>query len=260
MRVSIITVCYNSEATIEKTIKSVLSQTFQNIEYIIVDGGSKDSTLDIVSKYQDNIAKVISEPDKGIYDAMNKGIKAATGDIIGILNSDDYYVGDDIASIIVKAFKQNSPDIVFADLAYVVTGSENKLLRYYSAKKFTPKKLKYGIMPPHPTLYVKREVYEKHGNYRLDFKIASDYEMFVRLLLVKELSYYYINKCMIKMTIGGVSTSNFESKKIINTETIKALSVNGINVSYLSILRKYPTKIFGIIKGRLMNLFQVGIK
>ena len=115
-------------------------------------------------------------------------------------------------------------------------------------------------MPPHPTLYVKREVYEKNGNYRLDFKIASDYEMFVRLLLVKELSYYYINKCIIKMIIGGVSTSNFDSKKIINTETIKALNVNGINVSYLSILRKYPTKIFGIIKGRLMNLFQVEIK
>lgn len=260
MKVSIITVCYNSEATIENTIKSVVLQTYADIEYIIIDGKSSDATLDIVSKYQDKIAKVISEPDQGIYDAMNKGIEEATGDIVGILNSDDYYVGDDVVGTIANAFKQNSPDLVFADLAYVKADNQDKILRYYGAKNFKPKMLKCGIMPPHPTLYVKKEIYETYGNYRLDFKIASDYEMFVRLLLVNKLSYYYINKCIIKMTVGGISTSNFDSKKIINIETIKALSVNGINVSYLSIFRKYPKKVFEIIKGRLMTLFQVGIK
>lgn len=260
MKVSIITVCYNSQATIENTIRSVVSQTHSDIEYIIVDGKSSDNTLEIVSKYQDKIAKVISETDQGIYDAMNKGIKAATGDIIGILNSDDYYVDSDVVSCIVKAFDEKSPDMVFADLAFVAGSNQDKILRYYSAKGFTPQKLKNGIMPPHPTLYVKKEVYQKYGNYRLDFKIAADYEMFVRLLLVKQLTYFYINKCIIKMTVGGVSTSNFDSKKIINTETIKALSVNGIDVSYMSIFRKYPTKLFEIMKGRFMSLFCIKLK
>lgn len=260
MKISIITVCYNSEATIENTIRSVVSQSYQDIEYIVIDGESSDKTLDIVKRYEDKIAKIISEPDQGIYDAMNKGIKVATGDVIGILNSDDYYIGDDVVSKIAKAFKENSPDLIFADLAYVTTDNQNKILRYYSAKRFVPKKLKQGIMPPHPTLYVKKEVYEKYGNYSLDFKIASDYEMFVRLLLVKKLSYFYMNNCIIKMTVGGVSTNNFDSKKIINIETIKALSVNGINVSYFSILRKYPTKIFEMMKGRLMSLFKVELK
>jgi hypothetical protein len=150
--------------------------------------------------------------------------------------------------------------LVFADLAHVSGQNQDKILRYYGAKRFTPQKLKCGIMPPHPTLYVKKEVYIRYGDYSLDFKIAADYEMFVRLLLVKQLSYFYINKCIIKMTVGGVSTSNFDSKKIINIETIKALSVNGMCVSYLNIFRKYPTKIFEIIKGRLMSLFQIKLK
>ena len=251
MKVTIITVCYNSEATIENTIKSVVSQTYKEIEYIIIDGNSNDSTLSIINEYSNTIAKVVSEPDDGIYDAMNKGIALATGDIIGILNSDDRYYNKEVIYNIVREFKQTESDMVFADLMFV--NSRNRILRYYSAKNFRPNKLKFGIMPPHPTLFVRRSVYEAYGSYRLDFKIAADYEIFVRFLLVHKLSYTYMNKCIIKMMAGGVSTNNLDSKKIINQETIKALRVNGIKANYLYILCKYPTKLFEIIRGRLLN-------
>lgn len=253
MKVSIITVCYNSATTIENTIKSVLLQTYKNIEYIIVDGNSSDNTLSVVNEYNSKISKIVSESDKGIYDAMNKGIALASGDIVGLLNSDDCYSNEDVIRQVVDSFRQNSSDMFFADLKFI--NGDNKILRYYSAKRFSPTKLKFGIMPPHPTLFVKKEVYQKYGNYRLDFKIAADYEMFVRLLIVEKLKYSYMNSCIINMLAGGVSTSNFNSNKIINEETVKALKVNGIKANYLCILRKYPTKILEVIKGRLLNLF-----
>ncbi|WP_150468043.1 glycosyltransferase family 2 protein [Francisella sp. SYW-9] len=251
MKVSIITVCYNSAETIENTIKSVLLQTYQDIEYIIVDGGSYDTTLDILAKYESRISKIISESDDGIYDAMNKGIALATGDIVGILNSDDCYSDSSVIDNIVKEFKQNDKDMLFADLMFV--NESSKILRYYSAKRFTPNKLKFGIMPPHPTLFVKKSVYDKYGVYRLDFKIAADYEIFVRFLLVNRLSYTYLNKCIIKMLVGGVSTSNLQSKKIINQETMKALKINGIKANYWCISTKYVVKLLEILKGRMLN-------
>jgi glycosyltransferase involved in cell wall biosynthesis len=252
LKVSIITVSYNSDATIENTLKSVLSQDYDNIEYIIIDGGSNDKTLKILDKYSSKLAKVVSEPDKGIYDAMNKGIALATGDIIGILNSDDCYINNEVISEVVANFSKGNPDLIFADLLFI--NKNNKIRRYYSAKRFTPTKLKFGIMPPHPTLFVKKSIYKKYGNYRLDFQIAADYEIFVRLLLVHRLRYRYINKCIIKMLVGGISTSNINSKKIINQETIKALEINGIKSNSLYILTKYPKKIMEIFKGRLLNV------
>lgn len=254
MKVSVITVCYNSVVTIEDTIKSVLSQTYENIEYIIIDGNSSDNTLDIINKYSSKIAKIVSEPDKGIYDAMNKGIALASGDIIGLLNSDDCYSNENVIEQIVDEFQQNDPDMVFADLMFI--NEHNKILRYYSAKRFSPNKLKFGIMPPHPTLFVKKDIYQKYGDYRLDFKIAADYEIFVRFLLINKLSYSYISTCIVKMMVGGVSTNSLRSRKINNKETLKALRDNGIEVNYLYILRKYPTKILEVMKGRLLNFFK----
>ena len=254
MKVSIITVCYNSAETIENTINSVLSQTYQNIEYIIIDGGSDDGTLDLLAKYDSKLSKIISERDNGIYDAMNKGISLATGDIIGILNSDDCYSDIDIINIIVDEFKHNDKDMLFADLMFV--NKNNRILRYYSAKRFSPNKLKFGIMPPHPTLFVKKNIYDKYGAYRLNFKIAADYEIFVRFLLVNRLSYIYLDKCIIKMLIGGLSTSSLESKKIINQETIKALESNGIKANYWCISTKYVTKLLEILKGWLLNYYK----
>ena len=254
MKVSIITVCYNSAETIENAINSVLSQTYQNIEYIIIDGGSDDGTLDLLAKYGSKLSKIISERDNGIYDAMNKGISLAAGDIIGILNSDDCYSDIDIINIIVDEFKHNDKDMLFADLMFV--NKDNRILRYYSAKRFSPNKLKFGIMPPHPTLFVKKNIYDKYGLYRLDFKIAADYEIFVRFLLVNRLSYIYLDKYIIKMLVGGLSTSSLESKKIINQETIKALESNGIKANYWCISTKYVTKLLEIFKGRLLNYYK----
>ena len=189
MKVSIITVVYNRADVIRDTIESVLSQTYKNIEYIIIDGASTDGTMDVVNEYKDKISKIISEPDKGLYDAINKGIKDATGDVIGLIHSDDFYLDNLVIQRVVDTFKKENKHMLFADLLYIKGDNKDKVLRYYSAKNFTVKKLKYGFMPPHPTLFVKKEVYEKYGLYKIDYKIAADYEMFVRLLLVNTINF-----------------------------------------------------------------------
>lgn len=193
MKVSIITVVYNRADVIRDTIESVLSQTYKNIEYIIIDGASTDGTMDVVNEYKDKISKIISEPDRGLYDAINKGIKEATGDVIGLIHSDDFYLDNLVIQRVVDTFKKENKHMLFADLLYIKGDNKDKVLRYYSAKNFTVKKLKYGFVPPHPTLFVKKEVYEKYGLYKIDYKIAADYEMFVRLLLVNKLSFSYIH-------------------------------------------------------------------
>lgn len=253
MKVSIITVVYNRADVIRDTIESVLSQTYKNIEYIIIDGASTDSTMDVVNKYKDKISKIISEPDKGLYDAINKGIKEATGDVIGLIHSDDFYLDNLVVQRIVDTFKKENKDMLFADLLYIKGDNKDKILRYYSAKNFTVKKLKHGFMPPHPTLFVKKEVYEKYGLYKIDYKIAADYEMFVRLLLVNKLSFSYIHLPIVKMRVGGVSSGGIRRKIECNIEVVRAIKSNGIKTNHLLILKKYPIKVFEIVKGYTYN-------
>ena len=175
MKVSIITVVWNNKDIIKDAIDSVLSQSYKDIEYIIIDGASTDGTVDIVKSYGDKITKFISEPDKGLYDAMNKGIKLATGDIIGILNSDDFYTDKYVIEKIVGTFESLHVDSVFADLIYVKPENLTKTVRYYDSSKFYPAKFAYGYMPAHPTFFVRKEIYEKYGVFRTDLKIASDF-------------------------------------------------------------------------------------
>lgn len=210
MTVSIITVCYNSAATIEDTITSVLSQDYKNIEYIVIDGGSSDATLDIINKYREQISIVISEPDKGIYDAMNKGIKNATGNIVGILNSDDFYETKDVISEIVNNFDIDT-DIVFGNLIFVKPENIKKITRFYSLPHFKAWKLRFGWMPPHPATFIKKSVYDKYGLYKINYKISADYEVFVRFLLVNKVNFKHINKILVRMRDGGVSTSGLRS-------------------------------------------------
>ena len=247
MKVSLITVCFNSEKTIRCTIESVLSQKYQDIEYIIVDGASSDGTMDIVAEYGDRIARVISEPDKGIYDAMNKGVQAATGAIVGILNSDDYYQNGLVVSDVVEAFSQTEIDMVFGDVVFVASGNLDVVRRHYSAGHFRPWKLRFGWMPPHPGTFVKRSLYTKSGLYRTDFKIAADFEIFVRWLVVHRASYKWIDKVFVRMRTGGASTGGIRSSVLLNQEIVKACKINNVSTNLLFVLSKIPFKLLEMI-------------
>lgn len=245
--ISIITATYNSAETINDTIKSVLCQTNKDFEYIIVDGGSTDETIDIVKSYESEFSgrlKWVSEKDKGIYDAMNKGIKMASGDIIGILNSDDYYTSDDILQTIADAFKCRNVDAIYGDIHFIKDGVPDKCVRYYSSRLFSPFWLRFGFMPAHPSFYCKRDVFDKSGLYRLDYKIGSDYEMMVRLFRKHKISSRYVPKDFVTMRTGGASNSNLQSRLTLIKEDVKACRDNGIYTNELFICLKFLYKIF----------------
>ncbi len=229
MKVSIITVSYNSEKTIRATIESVLSQDFNDIEYIIIDGASKDSTLSIVNEYIDKIAKVISEADKGIYDAMNKGINLATGDVIGIINSDDFYPRNDVISRVVNGFT-SFPDIklFLGAVDFVSESNLDRVVRRYSSKGFSPWLMRCGIMPPHPATFISKKAYEEFGLYELGYKIGADFELLLRFLMVKKLKYLIVDEVLVRMRLGGVSTSGVSSYWIITREILKSLKDNRV--------------------------------
>jgi glycosyltransferase involved in cell wall biosynthesis len=245
IKVSIITVVWNGEKTIKDTIESVLSQTYSDIEYILIDGCSTDKTVEVINDYGKQISKFISEPDNGIYDAMNKGIDMATGDIVGILNSDDFYIDELTIGKVVKEFEEELVDSVYADLVYIKPENLNKTVRYYDSSKFNPSKFAYGLMPAHPTFFVKREIYKKYGMFRTDLKIAADFDILARFLYIHKISYSYINEVLVKMRTGGVSTS-FSSIWINNIETLKVCRENGIKTNIFKIFHKYPKKIMGL--------------
>lgn len=246
LKFTIITVVYNGERTIGDTIASVLSQSYPLIEYIIVDGGSSDGTLAIVKKYGDRISKVISEPDTGLYDAMNKGISLANGDIIGFLHSDDIYFNNDILSTIADTFQKNDIGSVFGDLVYVDTHDTDKIRRYYKGGAFSIERLANGCMPPHPTFFLKRIYYEQFGVFKTDYKIAADFELLARFLAKHKITFEYIPKIFVKMRKGGISTRNWKSNLILNKEILRACTENDIKTNYLKIYLKYFTKAFQV--------------
>lgn len=234
MKISIITVCFNSQDTIRDTIESVLAQSYPDIEYIIVDGASSDNTLSIIQEYQDQIGKVVSEPDKGIYDAMNKGIAQSTGDFVGVLNSDDFFPHNEVISEVAEVYQKNPhADIVLGGVEFVRAGNLRKVVRRYLATGFKPWKLRFGIMPPHPGAYIRREVYAKVGPYKLDYKIGADYDFFVRALLATKHNYLTDSRCWVTMRVGGVSTSGFSSFKTITQEIVNSFHENKIYTNSL---------------------------
>jgi glycosyltransferase involved in cell wall biosynthesis len=248
MKVSIITVVFNNKDTIEQAINSVLEQDYQKIEYIVIDGKSTDGTVAKIEAYGDKIYKFISEKDRGIYDAMNKGLKLADGEVIGILNSDDFYPNNQIISQVVQEFEAKSTDLVFGDIVFVEPTNLNKIVRYYSSANFHPQKFAWGWMPAHPSCFLKREVYEKYGNFKTDYAIASDYEILTRFMAKYGISYSYIPEVLVKMRKGGVSNKTFLSNWILNKEIVRACAENGIKTNMLKVLSKYPTKIFQLVR------------
>ncbi|QXP66979.1 glycosyltransferase family 2 protein [Polaribacter sp. AHE13PA] len=246
MKISIITVCYNSAKTIEKTFKSVQSQTYNNIEYIVVDGGSKDTTLDIVQKYKELVSQSVSEPDKGLYDAMNKGIKMATGDLVGILNSDDIFTDDHVLENIANFHLENKE--IDASVGNILQfNEEGKTVRKYSAKNWNPEKLKIGFMPAHPAIFFKRDLFKKYGLYHLDFTIGADYELITRFFLQHKITWKFSDITTTSMLIGGVSSSGFSSYQLISKEIKKALTRNNIKFSYLKVQLRGFWKIIGFL-------------
>ncbi|MGO4770126.1 glycosyltransferase family 2 protein [Flavobacterium sp. W22_SRS_FK3] len=208
MKVSVITVCYNRKDTIEQSINSVLDQDYPDIEYIVIDGNSSDGTKDIIKSYADKIANYISEPDKGMYDAINKGLSRATGDIVGLMHSDDVFYDTKVVSKIVEAFHKNpDADAIYGDGLYVTNDAEQKIVRNRIGGEYGLKRIKAGWLPLHPTVYIKKSIIEKYGNYNLDFKIASDTEFLLRYLYKYKINIAYLNTYIVKMRMGGLSTN-----------------------------------------------------
>lgn len=241
MKISLITVCYNSSKTIEKTFLSVKNQTYKNIEYIVIDGNSNDGTNEIIKKYDYLISKSISENDKGLYDAMNKGIKIAEGDIVGILNSDDFFYDNYVLEKVADFHIKNKIDASIGNIVQLNTAG--KKIRVYSSKHWKTENLKRGFMPPHPSVFIKKDLFNQLGYYHLDFVIGADYEMIVRFFLKNKISWKYSNITTTSMLIGGVSTSGFASYNLKYYEICKALTRNNINFSKLNVYFRGISKI-----------------
>ncbi|MEL1254257.1 glycosyltransferase family 2 protein [Flavobacterium sp. DGU38] len=235
MKVSVITVCYNRKATIEQSIKSVLDQDYPDIEYIVVDGNSSDGTQDSIRKYSDKIAQYISEPDKGMYDAINKGLAMATGDIIGLMHSDDVFYDQQVIAKIVDTFKNNpDSDGVYGNGIYVTNDEEQKLVRNRIGGEYDYKKLKSGWLPLHPTVYIKKTIIDSYGNYDLKFKIASDTEFLLRYLFKHKIKMSYLNDYVVKMRMGGLSTDYKRAFKVLKEDyqIYKYHNISGIKVVF----------------------------
>lgn len=244
MKISIITVVYNNVKTIRTAIESVLKQSYNNIEYIIIDGASNDGTLDIINEYRDKISLIISEKDDGIYDAMNKGITKATGNIIGILNSDDIYENNQILEIVATEFINNNDlDALYGDLVYVAKEDISRIVRKWRSCEYDKTFFERGEVPAHPTLFLKNKVYSIAGLFNLDYKLASDYELMIRIFKKYTFKSKYINKVFVRMRLGGATNKNFKNIYLGNIEIIKAWKKNDLNLPFLFIPKRILKRI-----------------
>ena len=247
-KISIITVSLNSAGTITDTIKSIITQDYDNIEYIIIDGGSEDGTIEIAKKYSNHIAYFSSEKDNGIYDGMNKGIQAATGDIIGILNSDDFYPNSFVVSNVAKSFERYACDAIYGDLVYVHPCNVSKIVRYWQAGEYSTSKIKNGWMLPHPTFFVKKQIYDRYGLYDTDLRSAADYEMILKLLYKHNISVYYIPMILVNMRVGGESNRSLLNRIKANKEDSLAWTKNQLKKPMFVRLKKPLLKLWQFFK------------
>lgn len=243
MKVSIITATYNSADTVRDTIECIQRQTYDQIEHVIVDGHSTDGTMEIIQSYRNKLGHVISEPDDGIYDAMNKGIQLTSGDIIGILNSDDFYINDQVIEKVVQAFDEHQVDSVYGDLQYVHPKETWRVVRNWKAGRFSRHRFLYGWMLPHPTFFVRRSVYEKFGYFNLSLSSAADYELMLRVLYKNKISTHYIQEVLVRMRTGGNSNASLKNRLLANKEDREAWRINGLQPRFYTTLLKPIRKI-----------------
>lgn len=247
MKLSIITVSYNSAATIRDTLQCIADQNYPDIEHIIVDGASKDNTLEIVREFP-HVAKLVSEKDNGLYDAMNKGIKIATGDVIGILNSDDIYAHNSVLNNVMRLFEIAGTDTIYGDLQYVEAGDLTKVVRTWESGKFKRSNFYYGWMPPHPAFFVRREVYDKAGLFTTILRSAADYELILRVLVKHNCSTAYLPEVLVKMRAGGLSNASLKHRLKANKEDREAWKLNGLNPYFFTLYFKPLRKIFQFLR------------
>lgn len=251
MKVSIVTIAYNSASTIEDTITSVLAQDYDDIEYIVIDGASTDGTLDIIQRFGDRIDIVISEPDKGIYDAMNKGVSAASGELIGILNSDDYYADNAVITDIVKTFSASQDaDAIYADLVYVSRDRPEEIKRYWSAGHYKRERFIKGWMPPHPTFFVRKSCYDRYGLYSLELRSAADYELMLRFLYKHGVACAYLPRVITHMRLGGESNITLRNRIRANKEDRRAWRMNDLQPAWYTLTVKPISKLGQFVRKR----------
>ena len=243
VRISVVTVCWNSAATIARTLASVAAQDWPDVEHIVIDGASTDGTQQIVAEHGSHVAQFVSERDKGIYDAMNKGIARATGDVIGILNADDHYPDSGRLRAIAEAFAAHQVDAILGDVAFFRAEAPDKFVRRYNSGRFRPGLIAWGWMPAHPAMFVRRAVYDRFGLYRTDFRIAADFEFVARAFGSGSVSYWHLPQVIVAMQMGGVSTQGLRSTITINREIVRACRANGISTNLPKVLTKYAAKL-----------------
>ncbi|RPD51616.1 MULTISPECIES: glycosyltransferase family 2 protein [Chitinophagaceae] len=246
LRITIITVTYNSSHTIADTLESVKAQQYENIEHIVVDGASTDNTIDIVRSYE-HVSKYISEKDMGLYDAMNKGVQLATGDIIGILNSDDVYAHPHVLSHVAEIFTREQTDTLYGDLDFVDPDNLDKVVRSWRSGKFSRSNFHFGWMPPHPTFFVRREVYEQTGLFNLSLRSAADYELMLRILFKHQYKTSYLKEVLVKMRVGGMSNGSWRKRLKANIEDRMAWKMNDLRPYFFTLYMKPMRKLFQFV-------------
>jgi glycosyltransferase involved in cell wall biosynthesis len=243
VKISIITVAFNASPTIADTLESVATQTHPDIEHIVVDGASTDGTLEVVKQHGKHITRLISEPDQGIYDAMNKGLRLVTGEVIGFLNADDVYAHTQVLERVSAIMEKDKLDALFGDAEFVSPSCPDRPLRRYRSERFRPERIAWGWMPAHPTLFLRRQVYECFGLFRTDYRIAGDFELVARVFHSGSLKYRHLPEVLVRMRTGGISTGGWRNTLLLNREVLRACRENGIPTSLPKILSKYPAKL-----------------
>ena len=243
MKISVITVCYNSAKTLERTLRSVVDQDYQDVEHIVIDGGSSDGSADILTAYRTGLSHLVSEPDEGIYDAMNKGLDRVSGDIVCFLNADDQYAGNWVLSRVATLMQEHQLDALMGDVGFFRKAKPRRMVRRYRSDRFTPARLAWGWMPAHPALFLSRPLVRRVGHFKTNYRIAGDFEYIVRVFHGHQVHHRHIPEVLVNMQIGGVSTSGFVSKLRLNREVLRACRENGLQTNIFKILSKYPVKV-----------------
>lgn len=248
MKISVITVCYDSQTTLERSIQSVVAQQWPEVEHIVIDGGSTDGTLAILERFRPHLAALVSEPDKGIYDAMNKGLLRATGEVVCFLNADDEYADASVLTEVAQQMHTHRLDALVADVGFFKAGEPSRLIRRYRSDRFSPQKLAWGWMPAHPGFFLRRDVAQRVGLFKTDYRIAGDYEFVVRAFHGQQLRYRHLPRVLVHMQTGGASNNGWRAKVLLNQEVLRACRENGVSTNMAKILSKYPAKLLEMFR------------